>query len=256
MIIELIKNKIIKDREDRPFEYRASTAGSCIRSLCYQKLGIKGEPIGDRGLLTFKHGELVEQTLLSYAVGIYDNQREVSITDGDITISGHIDGLFDWVHENGKETIVIDFKSINTRGFSKAQKGIVDYKYIVQMNLYMHALGLNKALLIYFNKDTSHLHEQIVYYDVNIVKHTIDKIHKVKECTKDSIPIGEYHIDSKDNGWICSYCSYTSLCYPDRKVVIEKGKPKYVENKQEELKPWNWQLKKSLGTTRTRTDYH
>lgn len=236
MLIERIKEKIIEQREDRPFSFRASSAGSCIRALCYQKFGIKGEPLSDRFLLTFKHGELVEQTLLSYVVGVYDTQREVSITDGDLTITGHIDGLYDWEHENGKETVLVDFKSINTRGFSRAEKGHIDNKYIIQMNLYMHALNLKKALLVYFNKDTSHLCEQIVHYDEKVVRATIARMHRVKDATPDNIPLGEYHIDSKENGWICSYCPYTMMCYPGRTVVIEKGKPKYVENKQEELK--------------------
>lgn len=227
MIIEKLTEKIISERVEKDFCFRASSCGSCSRSLAYQRLGFKGEPIGARGLLTFKHGDLVEQTLLSYSVGIYDTQREVRIIDGDLEISGHIDGLYNWVYDGGAETVVIDFKSINTRGFARAEKGECDNKYKVQMNLYMYALNLQKAVLIYFNKDTSHLCEVIVYRDDELIKTTLKRMHEVKNATIDTLPDREYNIDDKATGWICGYCAYTLLCYPDRELVIEKGKPKY-----------------------------
>ena len=233
MIIERIKEKILEQRTDKPFAIRASGCGGCVRALAYAKLGHKGEPIGERGLLTFKHGDLVEQTLRDLVPGIYDNQREIKIIDGELVITGHIDGLYDWIHENGKETVVIDFKSINTRGFSRAEKGEVDYKYIVQMNLYMHALKLKKAVLVYFNKDTSHLCECVLHYDEGIVKDTLLRMHRVLMATEDSLPQGEYDIDDKVKGWVCSYCAYTELCYSDRHVEIVKGKPKYVKSSDE-----------------------
>jgi hypothetical protein len=230
MIIEKLNERLLKKlsdgRNDNTDVFRCSSAGSCTRQLAYKKLGFEGEKLSARALKVFRMGDLVEQDMLD-ALGelILEPQKEVVVDLGEIKLSGHIDGLYKSPELN--ETFVIDFKSINTRGFTRAEKGEIDDKYKIQMCLYLFALGLKRAILVYYNKDTSAMCEVVITYDPTIIEQVKDKFIKVLNATKDNLPDRDYNIDDKD-GWICSYCAYILECYPDRELKIEKGKPKYV----------------------------
>ena len=233
MLVEKIDERLLEklrdDSRDSTDVFRCSSSGSCTRQLAYKKLGYEGEELSARALKVFRMGDLVEADLVD-ALGelLTDAQAEITCDLGEVKLSGHIDGTY--FCPELKEKFVIDFKSINTRGFARAAKGEVDDKYKAQMNCYMHALGLRRAILIYYNKDTSATCEAVVEYDPTLIQKIKDKFIKVSQATKDNLPDRDYNIDDKKTGWICNYCPYPVLCY-DRKLEFENRKPVYKEVK-------------------------
>ncbi len=269
---ERLLKKLQKDNRDSTDVFRCSSAGSCTRQLAYKRLGYEGEPLSARALKVFRMGDLVEFDMicalgikdlkqehiisLLESVGIElgdltevekkkmlkslykklegglieEPQLKLDADLGGLVLSGHIDGLY--YCPELKEKFVIDFKSINTRGFARANKGEVDTKYKIQMCLYMHALGLKRAILLYYNKDTSAMCEAVVEYDPKIIEEVKQKFIKVAKATKDNLPDRDFDIEDKATGWICNYCPYTILCHPDRELTIEKGKPKYIKKEE------------------------
>lgn len=201
---------------------RGSSAGACARALGYQRHGEPGEKLSSRSHLVFELGNTIETQLVQYAekLGLKDAQKEVSFFIDGEEINGHIDGIYsvdgeDWV---------IDFKSINTLGFKRAAGGFNNEKYIAQLHFYMKALGLNKSMLIYYNKDTSHMCEQSVFFDETVWQKIESRFREVINSTPENLPAREY--EPNDKGifpWQCSYCAYSKICRPDAEVVFDKN---------------------------------
>lgn len=229
MLIEKIKNHLNNQQDNyKSNGLRASNSGKCTRQLAYLYHGFEGQKLNWRARLVFKLGHQIEADLVDIAqhYGLTDMQRECSLEIAGKAISGHIDGIL-----NG-DTIV-DFKSCTTYSMKAAKKGDVG-DYVYQMNFYMHALGLKQALLVYYCKETSALHEVILKYDPLIVNQIIEKFTKVIQSAKDNLPDRDY--GPTKTGllpWQCSYCSYVTQCYEN--TVMEftpDGKPQIFINKQ------------------------
>lgn len=224
MLIDQILKHYTEQEKDREWSngIRPSNAGKCTRAIAYQYHGFEPEPLSSRARLVFRLGHLIEQDLteVSLKLGLKDVQKKVTLTLCGIEIEGSIDGTF--------EDMVVDFKSINTRGFQETLKGS-DKGYGPQLMLYMKALGLKKGLLVFYNKDTSALNEVLVNYDEEVVEEIEKKFAKVLNSTKEKLPDRDFLPSSTGKlYWACSYCSFNKLCYPNAQVVFDKAnKPQY-----------------------------
>lgn len=218
-------NKYLTDLPSRPESkaLRGSSAGSCGRALGYTRHGAPGEKLSSRTHLVFELGNTIETQLMQYAVplGLTDAQKEVSMTINGEEIKGHIDGLF---KDELGEQWVIDFKSINTLGFKRAAGGFQNDKYVAQLHFYMKALGLNKSMLVYYNKDTSHLCEQSVFWDETVWQKIENRFREVINSTPENLPGREYEPNEKGIfPFQCSYCPHSKICWPDAEVVFDKN---------------------------------
>lgn len=208
---------------------RPSSLGKCLRALGYKALGYKEEPMKARGLLTFRFGDLIEDLYAGVAEGlglIKDRQKVVLCKLAGLPVSGSIDSV------SSDGTIIIDFKSTTDIGFGmieRAGEDGIDIGYLVQQNIYMHAMGLKQAILFYVNKNAAHMHEVIINYNPSIIELVESKINKIKECliTK-QLPARTY--PPTDKGlllWHCGYCNFRDYCYKTDMTINKKGKPEY-----------------------------
>lgn len=212
---------------------RISQAGACPRRIQLEAWGIEGEPLWEGSERAFAEGNLHEKDILRWAAEnlpgapytVFASQQEVNIAkDGKIILIGHIDGLA--VTENREEEIhivLLEAKTLANRGFQELrEKGVKEAhpQYYVQVQLYLHALGLNKAYLIARNKETpktrlwDHYYEEI-HYDKDFVEAEIERLAELNEQIENHIEIDPpFHPDTH---WQCRrpWCPYTSLCYPN-----------------------------------------
>lgn len=221
-LVELILETYKRDNKWE-FTYRASSSGKCARALAYHKLGFIAEPIIPRRLMVFELGNIIEAQLVK-ALGnkIHSTQKDVSIHLENYSISAHIDGIY--------EDMIVDFKSTNTKSFSGfAKRGMVDESYRCQMHCYMKGTGLKKALFVWYNKDTSALHETLIEWSDFIWEKVLNRFDKVFKATKDNLPEREYKPNDKGKlQWQCSYCDYTKTCYPEAiKTFDKQSKPSF-----------------------------
>jgi len=214
-------NEVEREREwSNPL--RMSNAGKCARAIAYQHLKYYPQPLNARARMVFRLGDLVEQDIVDIAqqLGLTDMQKEIKVMIAGQEVIGHIDGLY--------EGIPFDVKSTSDYGFKKAKRGDIDYGYICQMHMYMKGTGSKSAVLIFYNKNTSHLYEALVNWDDAVWEEIEKRFKSVLESTKDQLPAREYGANAKGNlDWHCSYCAFCAECWKGQYELLfdDDGKP-------------------------------
>jgi predicted phage-related endonuclease len=266
---------------------RISQAGACPRRIQLEAWGVEGEPLWEGSERAFAEGNLHEADILKWAAenlpgapySIFGQQTEVSIEyKGKELLKGHIDGLAIPVakrvdlegntvaeYKNAKdELILLEAKTLANRGFQELrEKGVKEAhpQYYTQVQLYLHALGLDKAYLVARNKETpktrlwDHYYEKI-HYDREFVEAELERLAELDAKIENHVEIDPPF--NPENNWQCRrpWCPYSKLCHPEyyqqkkREEVITKEELanivaeynelseeiKQLEEKQKELK--------------------
>lgn len=177
------------DTEATFFPLRPSSCLKPMRDLYYDlcnfyKPGsIPKAPLDARIKLIFQFGHLTETLLkkvFAYTYGVVAEQERVKygeLTDKDgnkIELTGSID----WASTVGGPVLVLcDAKSIGDFPFKKAPKA----ENIAQMQCYMHSdwgrrNNVNRAMLIYFNKNTSDIKVIEVAYEAALAQKLLERL--------------------------------------------------------------------------------
>lgn len=230
---------------------RISQAGACPRRIQLEAWGVEGEPLWEGAERAFAEGNLHEPSILEWASKnlpgapyiVFGQQTEVSITkDGKEILRGHVDGLAipatEEINPNitileyydKTKIILLEAKTLADRGYKElCEKGVKEAhpQYYTQVQLYLHALGLNKAYLIARNKETPKTrlwdnHYEEIYYDKDFVEAELERLAELDEKIEKRIEIEPpYHPDTH---WQCRplWCPYTKMCHPNwRKQKIQ-----------------------------------
>jgi predicted phage-related endonuclease len=225
---------------------RISQAGACPRRVELEAWGVEGEPLWEGSERAFAEGNLHEADILRWAAenlpngpySIFGQQTEVSIEYKDKELlKGHIDGLAIPVakrvdlegntvaeYKNVKdELILLEAKTLANRGFQELrEKGVKEAhpQYYTQVQLYLHALGLDKAYLVARNKETpktrlwDHYYE-LIEYDKDFVEAEIERLAELNEKIENHIEINTPF--NPEEHWQCRrpWCPYSKLCHPE-----------------------------------------
>jgi CRISPR/Cas system-associated exonuclease Cas4 (RecB family) len=248
LMTKCLKETLTEMKQESFGKLRASGLGNCPRKLWYghnkttpwlltkynnaedKEQWLKNNLTSARVHLVFGLGHLIEEQLIGLLGDkISDAQKECKLTIAGAQIIGHIDGIYT---DENKNKWVVDFKSINTRGFKykiarNDSKTEIDYKYLCQANFYMKALNIPRFIFVFYNKDTSIIKELFIEQNDNII---LDIEKRVIKAVSKTPPNKEYHPKEKQNGWNCSYCSYFDTCWKgEYEMIVENGKPKVIE---------------------------
>jgi CRISPR/Cas system-associated exonuclease Cas4 (RecB family) len=123
-------------------------------------------------------------------------------------VIAHPDGKI--TDEDGEEYI-LEIKSMNDSEFTKFREhGIISHhKYEGQVHCNMALSGINKSIIVAYNKDNSEFYVEVVEFDLFKWAQLKDKIERVLDNQAKRI--------GKDkNFWRCKTCSYKETCW-DRK---------------------------------------
>lgn len=197
----------IFDVEASFFPLRPSSCLKPMRDLYYDLINyykpgtIPKAPFENRIKLIFQFGHLTETLLkkiFAYKFGVKFEQERVKygeLIDKDgsrIPLTGSIDWATDL---NGTTSLILcDAKSIGDFPFKKAPKE----DNIAQMQLYMHsdfarANKMDKAMLIYFNKNTSDIKVIEVAYNPTLAAQLLQRLQDVFDYYKrEELPPREY----------------------------------------------------------------
>lgn len=234
MLIEHLLKNIANEEKDRKWSnpLRMSSAGNCQRKIAYQLYEFVPKPLTSRARMVFRLGDTIEaeikELIKKYPPKGYEIEYPqdpfVFVIDGK-EITGHVDGII-----NKPRKMILEIKSINTRGFTRLKKEGISYGYQCQTTAYMNALKIPETLFIFYNKDTSHLLELSYKYDKTLFDSITQRYQNVIRSTKDKLPGKEY--GPSDAGWLpfnCSYCPFIDECWPNAMFKINKyGSPTYL----------------------------
>lgn len=209
--------------EVRDFDHvvRASSLGKpCERHLFYRfRWAHQPESFSGRMLRLFGTGHAEEARLVEYlrmaglTVEAVDpatgEQFEVVAVDGHF--KGHTDGKVTGVIEAPVTVHLLECKTHNAKSFAQLVKhgvAIAKPEHVAQMQVYMHLQGLERALYVALNKDTSELHIERVRYDAITAMQLLEKAERIKRANVAPPKVA----DDPDN-YQCRFCPSADICH-------------------------------------------
>ena len=146
----------------------------CLRYLWYAHRGYPRPPLDGRTLRLFELGNVLEDVIvkdLGHAgYRVHSQQKEVVIEDGDVRLTGHIDGIIERVTT---EPHLLEIKTAGEKSFAALKKyGSYERwnpRYKGQVQIYMALLKLKRCLVVVYNKNTSELYTERIKSDMDYV---------------------------------------------------------------------------------------
>lgn len=170
----------IMDRPERirTATWSASSAGGCGRARQFTFLGFPKRPLDEKTLNIFTNGDYVHlrHQAIGFAAG-YLTDAEVPVSVPSLYLTGTMDGIF----SNGD---IAEYKSIYDYGYSEVVTFGPKPEHIMQVHAYMLASGINRARVIYENKNTNELCEKVVERDAEKIATVLEELHELNEATQ------------------------------------------------------------------------
>ncbi len=95
-------------------------------------------------------------------------QAEVPVQSAEYGVGGHTDGVLHGSFFKTAGDILLEIKSMNTMQFYKLVAPVE--KQVKQASIYAHFLGLDKILMLYYDKNTSAMKDYLVDVDIAFVE--------------------------------------------------------------------------------------
>ena len=203
----------------KPADYptlRASSIGDeCMRRIWYTLLWVAApKRWPGRMLRLFETGHREEDRIIIdlHNVGVTITRQQDAIPpllDGWLT--GHIDGVAENVPGAEKTPHLFEAKTHNSKSWMDWRvRGVKLSKprHFAQMQIYMHALGLTRALYAAHNKDTDALEFERVEYDPVFAAQLLASAARL--VTRGDAPP---RISEKPDWFQCASCEFKDICH-------------------------------------------
>ena len=192
----------------------SSAAYECKKRLWLDFRNTKQEKFSGRKLRLFETGHVYESRIISYINNlphceVVDSQKRVQ--EG--IIRGNIDGI---VLVSGNKYL-LEIKTSAQKYFVKLPKvGVKEafIKHYIQMQIYMHLLGLKKAIYICVNKNTDEIYEEVLDFDEAQAKMYIHRIREIAHL--DTVPD---KISENPAYFLCKQCPYQKFCHEGEQIT-------------------------------------
>jgi hypothetical protein len=188
----------------------ASTFGTeCERAHWYSfRLAHPPEQLEGRKLRLFQTGHREEERIIAdlRAAGFEVSSQQMKFSALGGHMRGHLDGVISGLPEAPRAGHVLEIKTHNEKSFKALLKdGVTKSKpgHYYQMQLYMHHVGLNRALYVAVNKNDDSLYAERIEYD----QATAERLMKRAERT-----IGEHTAPSRMETFACAWCPAKAIC--------------------------------------------
>lgn len=197
----------------------ASVVGHpCNRYLWYTFRWAANPKFNGRLLRLFDTGNREEARLvadlLNIGVKVLDKDpetgRQIRVSVGDY-FGGSLDGMAQGVPQGGDKWHVVEFKTHSDTSFKALKKkGVAESKprHYIQMAIYMHLTGVERALYVARNKNTDELYTERIKADPALAQAQIDRALRVIESRK---PPGR--ISDNPAHWECKWCPFFGVCH-------------------------------------------
>lgn len=137
--------------------------------------------------------------------------RQVAVELADGHLRGKVDGIATGVVEAPKTVHVVECKSMKAADFRGVLKhGVEKHKpeHWMQMQLYMHGLGLTRALYICANKDTDEVHTERVEYDPVAALATEARVARIVGTEAPPAAASD-----DPTSFTCRFCTANEICH-------------------------------------------
>lgn len=197
----------------------------CERYLWLTFRWVEAKKFDGRMLRLFKAGQDFEQRIVAelrrIGVEVHDtdpagNQWRVSCLGGHF--GGSLDGAACGLPEAPKSWSVLEFKTHNAKSFKDLlDKGVREAKpqHHAQMTVYMGLTGIDRAMYIAENKNTSELYAERLEFDPAEFARLKARAERIIRATEPPLRISE------DPSWyVCSRCDFNDHCHGDAAPLV------------------------------------
>lgn len=126
---------------------------------------------------------------------------------------GSCDGILHRKEGKINKRYVLDIKTSNTRNFLYAKENGPKENYIVQLNIYMYALGIEQGLILYINKDNNDLLEFEIKLDKFLVETILEELTGELNWYGRKSELPPIHFKcKKDTSSTFKQCKFNSFC--------------------------------------------
>lgn len=176
------------------------------------------EKFDGRILRLFRRGQMEEATIIKdlEAIGIVFKQ-----TDGQarVDFGSHLSGSVDGIIESGvpdapKARHVAEFKTHALKSFEDlVAKGVQQSKpmHWAQMQIYMHGLGIHRALYVAICKNDDRIYTERLHYDHNAAEKLVDRGRRIALADRMPEPLS-----TDPTWWECKFCAAHEFCHKSK----------------------------------------
>ncbi len=210
-------NKLIDQhisRESRPKRigrYYPSSIGQCLRK---QWFSYNRPKEADTDLLrVFEAGNLLHDFIVDVLrsektpeVELIDTEVPIKYQNREFTVSGRVDDLV--LVKVNRSRVLLEVKS------TKSIKPIKNPQssHIMQLQFYLHAMGLKKGIILYIEKNTLQTKQFQVKYNKSQAFKILRRFEALHKSLKEGRMPGPEAREKEYMGWMCSYCEYQEEC--------------------------------------------
>lgn len=197
----------------RPHLGASQIGQECERALWYSYHHCKAQAFEPRMLRLFETGQREEERVVrnlreaGLQVWTHDhngNQWRFEMFGG--RFAGSVDGIVKGVPEAPKTAHILEVKTANDKSFKDlVKKGVATAKLVhyAQMQCYMGAFGLIRALYICVNKNDDSIFSERVTFDKALYGLLVDKAERI---VNSDAPL------ERCETFACKWCEYQKIC--------------------------------------------
>jgi hypothetical protein len=204
----------------RPHMGCSELGAECDRWLWLKFRWAVLERIGGRTLRLFRRGHREEPTVLGdlRAIGCVIDDGDQQRVDFGCHVSGSVDGVIrSGVPEASKTAHILEIKTHSAKSFNDLEKNGVQKskpRHWVQMQCYMHGLGIDRALYFAVCKDDDRLYTERVRLDKEAAEKAIARGKRLAIVDEMPDPL------SRDPAWHqCKMCAGHGFCHGGERDV-------------------------------------
>ena len=137
---------------------------------------------------------------------------EVGFHNTDLNLIGHTDGILKFVIDTGVKRMILEVKTINSFGFANIiKKGKPNDYHVYQASIYARELNIDAILFLYYNKDTSDMHEYVIHKKdfIDFQNDAYEKIESINESVNNNeLPKRMCKSVTEEMAMSCQYCNH------------------------------------------------
>ena len=229
--LHTITAKVARHYESKPDATRYHLGASLIGHHCERWIWLSFrwvvvEKIPGRIRRLFERGHREEQVMRAEleAIGCKFD-RPAHEPQARVNLGGHVSGSLDGIIESGlpgaeKTRHVVEFKTHNDRSFKDLTRNAVRAskpQHWVQMQVYMHGTGAERALYYAVNKNDDEIYPERVRYDGEAAIYYIERGKRLSVADELPQPI------SDRPGWYqCKMCPAWALCHTGKTEDVQR----------------------------------
>lgn len=206
-LTKLLEENYVPRETSRDYIGASSIGSECLRQIWYECKGYEGEALSPKIKRTFAIGKQLESLILDELeqAGMYIVRDWWELVDEDLPyFRGHVDAIAD-------NDTIIEIKTAKDSSHKLFVKnGLLRWqpKYYAQVQAYMGMSGIEKAIVIVLNKDSSELWDEEIKLDSNYYEGLRFKAEVIYESTKEPV-----RINNSPAFYMCKICKFKKICH-------------------------------------------